>query len=204
MSANDKTILQLLIAQRKVVQDPQASDSEFWEFFTAEKILRDFQLDPEEIQSGIVGQESNDGQGGSDGGIDSMFLFVNSKLISDLQQAKDLSELTGPVRFEIIIIQAKSNSGFGLEVLNRLSNTGESIFQISTALSDFAEKYNEPLLDVIERFRVAHEALLQKRPQICVKFVYRHETRFYEYPRDSKSERLGIGKKDSSNAFDNF
>jgi hypothetical protein len=59
--------LQLLVSQRKAVQAPSASESEFSEFFTAEKILRDFHLDPEEIESGVAGQESNDGQVGADG-----------------------------------------------------------------------------------------------------------------------------------------
>src|SRR5258706_14962436 len=109
MSASDKTILQLLVSQRKAAQDPTASDSEFWEFFTAEKILRDYQLSPEEIESGVVGQASNDDQKGSDGGIDSMYLLVNSKLIADVQQARELASLKGSVRFEIIIIQARGD-----------------------------------------------------------------------------------------------
>lgn len=171
MSASDKTVLELLVSQRKAAQNPTASDSEFWEFFTAEKILRDFQLSPEDIDAGVVGQESTD-QKGSDGGIDSMYLLVNSKLITDVQQAKDLVSMKGAVRFEIIIIQARGNAGFGLEVLNRLSNTSESIFQIALNPTNFSEEYNEPLLDIIDRFRAAHEALLSKHPHICVNFFY--------------------------------
>lgn len=172
MSNNDLAVLEEILLQTKAAQDPQATDGEFFEFFSAEQVLRDFSLDPEEINSGIVGQESHKGKTGTDGGIDSMYLLVNGTLIRDVEQAKSLSSHKQNITFDVIIIQATREKGFSLDVTNRLSNTCESIFEISKKIADFAEKYNAPLLDIIERFRVAHSALLTRHPAINVCFFY--------------------------------
>ena len=158
MSDTDLAVLNEIVKQRKAEQDPAATDSEFWEFFSAQQILRDYQLDPEEVKFGIVGQESNASIQGTDGGIDSMYLIVNGKLIRDVEQAKSLSEHKSPI-FEIVIIQSKKSNAFSISTLNRLGNTSESIFKIDQQPADFAEKYNEPLLDIITCF--------QKRTRHC-------------------------------------
>jgi hypothetical protein len=168
MSDTDLAVLNEIVKQRKAEQDPAATESEFWEFFSAQQILRDYQLDPEEVKSGIVGQESNSSIQGTDGGVDSMYLIVNGKLIRDAEQAKSLSEHKAPIQFDIIIIQSKKSNAFSIATLNRLGNTSESIFKIDQQPADFAEKYNEPLLDIITFFREAHKALLTRHPKISV------------------------------------
>ncbi len=172
MSQTDLAVLEQLLAQQKAQQYPNASDAEFWEFFSAEQILRDYQLDPEEIKSGVVGQESNKKSKGTDGGIDSMYLIVNGKLIRDLGQARDLANHKGKIQFDIIIIQSKKGGGFDLATLIRLGNTSESIFQIEQQPANFAEKYNSQLLDTIVCFREAHKALLTRHPTIGVFFYH--------------------------------
>jgi hypothetical protein len=167
MSDTDLVVLNEIVKQKKAEQDPTATDSEFWEFFSAQQILRDYQLDPEEVKSGIVGQESNSSIQGTDGGIDSMYLIVNGKLIRDAEQAKSLSDHKAPI-FDIVIIQSKKSNAFSISTLNRLGNTSESIFKIDQQPADFAEKYNEPLLDIITCFREAHKALLTRHPKINV------------------------------------
>lgn len=82
MSDTDLAVLNEIVKQKKAELDPLTSDSEFWEFFSAQQILRDYQLDPEEVKFGIVGQESNS-SAGTDGGVDSIYLIVNGKLIRD-------------------------------------------------------------------------------------------------------------------------
>lgn len=64
MSANDQIILYSILKEKQKVIAPNYSESEYFEIFTAEEILKDFDLSYEEIQAGIIG-------GGADGGIDS-------------------------------------------------------------------------------------------------------------------------------------
>jgi len=172
MSASDKVILDQILEQCRSAQESAASPDEFWEFFTAEKVLREYGLSPSDIKSGIVGQTSNGDKQGSDGGIDSMYVLINGRPIMDCEQAESLLSSRGDANLEIIIIQAKGDSGFGLDVLNRLSNTCESIFNIALQPENFAETYNSPLMDIIKRFRAAHQALLSRHPHISVNLFY--------------------------------
>jgi AIPR protein len=169
--STDAVVLNDILAQARKEEDPKSSESGYFEFFSAKQILRDYALDPEEIKFGIVGQESV-AESGSDGGIDSIYLLVNGKLIRDIDQAKELATLKQNIKFDIIIIQSKKEKGFGLGTLNRLSNTSETIFQIDKQPQDFSETYNARLLEIIECFREAHRALLTKQPVINVHFYY--------------------------------
>lgn len=169
--STDADVLKQIIVQSKTAEDPNATDAEYFEFFSAKHILRDYVLDPEEIKSGIIGQESVD-SGGTDGGLDSIYLIVNGTLIRDSEQAKELSKLRQNIRFDVILIQSKGEKGFGLAAINRLNNTSETIFNIGKQPSEFEEGYNEALMDAISRFREAHNALLTKHANINVLFYY--------------------------------
>src|SRR5437588_633852 len=94
MNANDLTLFNQAFQQRKGALNPSATDSAFFEFFSAEQVLRDYPLSPDDIESGIVGQDvAKPTHGGSDGGIDSMYVIVNGKLIRDVDQAMHLQHL---------------------------------------------------------------------------------------------------------------
>src|ERR1700735_3676862 len=71
------------------------SDSKAFERYTAEQVLKDYDLSNEEIESGDFG-------GGDDGGIDLFYLFMHHQLITLATAA--------PVpagRIELHLIQAK-------------------------------------------------------------------------------------------------
>jgi hypothetical protein len=160
MQDTDITVLDEILAQRKVEHDSTSKDAEFFEFFTAQQVLRDYQLDPEEIKSGVVGQSTQSKSPGTDGGIDAMYLLVNGRLIRDLDQAKELKGLKQNIVFDVIILQSSLETGFNLKRLLRLKDTSENIFRIERLTESFSEKYNEELLDCIARFREAHRALI--------------------------------------------
>ena len=73
MASNDKIILDQILQQKHKDIAQSISASDYFEIFTAEQVLKDYDLSYDDIQSGIVG-------GGGDGGIDSIFLFVNEDL----------------------------------------------------------------------------------------------------------------------------
>src|ERR1017187_7312599 len=104
MQNTDITVIDEILAQEKAELDPTARDDEFFEFFAAQQILRDYLLDPDEIKSGIVGQSTHPNSPGSDGGIDAMYVLVNGRLIRDLDQAADLRNLRQNILFDVILI----------------------------------------------------------------------------------------------------
>lgn len=172
MLDTDLTVLKQILAQEKAQLDPSKKDDEFFEFFGAQQVLRDYQLDPEEIKSGLVGQTSVPNSKGTDGGIDAIYLLVNGRLIRDLDQAQDLKALKQNIVFDVVVIQSSLESGFGLDRLIRLKDTSENIFRIDREADKFAEAYNEELLDCIRRFRETHRALITKHPTFNISYLY--------------------------------
>ena len=172
MQDTDLTVLKEILAQRKAELDPSKKDDEFFEFFSAQQVLRDYQLDPEEIRSGLVGQTSVPSSPGTDGGIDAIYLLVNGRLIRDLDQAHDLKNLKQNIVLDFIIIQSSLEGGFFLNRLLRLKDTSENIFRIERDVDSFTETYNEEVLDSIKRFREGHRALITKHPTFNVHYLY--------------------------------
>jgi hypothetical protein len=175
MASADINIIKEILSQSKGQLDASATDADFFEFFSASYILRDYSLSPDEIRGGIVSQEADAtplGHGKTDGGIDSMFLLVNGKLIQDLEQAKDPTDHKTGITVDVIIIQSKAETGFAFKTMDRLSVTSENIFDFSRQLDQFGEKYIEPLLETIEWLREVHKALVLRRPEINVYFRY--------------------------------
>ena len=172
MQNTDITVIDEILAQEKEELDPTAKGDEFFEFFAAQQVLRDYLLDPDEIKSGIVGQSTHPNSPGSDGGIDAMYVLVNGRLIRDLDQATDLRNLRQNILFDVILIQATLETGFSIQRLLRLKDTSDNIFRIERDTNSFTETYNEPLLDLIQRFREAHKALITKHPVFQVSYFY--------------------------------
>ncbi len=188
----DFTLLTEILAQRKASLDPSMEDDEFFEFFSAQQVLRDYQLDPDEIKSGVVGQSTISDLPGTDGGIDAIYLLVNGRLIRDEDQAQDLKALKQNIVFDVIILQASLETGFALQRILRLKDTSENIFRIERSPDKLSEGYNEPLLDSVRRFREAHRALLTKYPVINVHFFYatRGDASKVSVDVDSKAKEL--------------
>jgi hypothetical protein len=164
MTATDVTLLNDVLAEKRKLA-PDLPDDEFFELFASQQVLRDFRLDPDDIQSGIV-------RGSGDGGVDSIYLLVNGRLIRDLSAAEDLKNLRQNVTIDLIIIQATREASFSLDRVNRLKTTAEDILTLDRRPEDFGEDYNEDLRDAIERFRLAHKLLLTKYPTLNVSFFY--------------------------------
>ena len=147
---------------------------EFFEFFSTQLVLREYKPNPTEIKAGLISQTANPTSPGTDGGIDAMYLFVNGRLIMDMDQARELRLLKAKasISLDVIIIQSSRQSGFGLDRLLRFKDTSDNIFMIDRQQVTFSETYNAELLDCIARFREIHKALLTKNPTINVHYYY--------------------------------
>lgn len=161
MASNDKIILQRILKEQKQRVSPELSDSDFFELFVAEQVLKDFDLSDEEIQDGVV--DSAD-----DGGIDSIYAFVNGHLIVE---DTDLSSYRKEISINLFIIQSKTSDGFAEIAVQKLSDTTLDILDLSKNLSSFI-LYNKHLLTIAGYFRKAFEQLVTKFPQLSVSYVY--------------------------------
>jgi hypothetical protein len=162
MSENDRIILNQLLSEKKASEASELSDADYFEYFAASEVLKDFDLDTDEIQSGIVG-------GGNDGGIDALYVLVNGALVGEDYEPP---RLTRGVRIDLVLVQAKRSNGFEEEPLNKLIASAGDLLDLAKAPKTLRKVYNNDLISVIERFRTVHQVLLSGFPELTFRYIY--------------------------------
>lgn len=168
MSETDVKVIDEILSEKHKEIAPDLDGGEFFEFFSAQQILRNYALSPTDIQNGKIGG----GNGGSDGGLDGFYLLVNGRFVSDMEAAEDLKTLKQNVVIDLLLIQASREQTFTMDRVLRLSETAENILSLGRKPEDFTEQYNEALLDAIDRFRTAHRVLAGKFPTLNISYFY--------------------------------
>lgn len=135
----------------------------YFESFSANLILKSFDLSDEELEKGISGN-------GNDGGCDGLYLFVNDELIMDDTPLDNIKK--NPV-MDIYIIQSKFETRFGEDVFNKWKNVVENLFSLEAFReNDFSKRYNSEVLEFFERFHRTFISLITKSPIVNFKFYY--------------------------------
>ncbi len=162
MVTNDRIILDEVLNQGLDGVDPGTTASTFFEFFTAEQILKDFDLSVDEIESGLVGD-------GGDGGIDAIYVLVNGELV---QEDPAYDSLRGDITIDLIVVQSKTHAGFQETPIERFITVSNDLFDLSQDLAQLASIYNERLLEVIRHFRDVWRQLANQLPTLNLSFFY--------------------------------
>ncbi|MBV9528894.1 AIPR family protein [Sphingomonas sp.] len=159
---NSQTILREYVEQQRQERDPDSDFNDFFEFFTAQLLLRDHSLSEDEISEGILG-------GGSDGGIDSMYIFVDEVLVAE---DTDLTIAKTGSRVRVEIIQSKTERTFSEDAINRWKAVTESLFSLNVGVDDFSDVYNDDVRAAFQLFRNTYRALLRKAPTLHISYHY--------------------------------
>jgi hypothetical protein len=162
VSVNDRIILDKILEQQNAALAPEVTPSKFFEIFTAEQILKDYDLSYDEIESGIVGD-------GGNGGVDSLYLFLNGELVQD---DTDVGMIRKSVVIDLVIIQAKTSAGFSEASIDRLKAFTEDLLDLSKDVTSLSSVYNSEVLAIITRFRSLYEELAAKFPTLRVIYCY--------------------------------
>ena len=162
MTNNDRIILEQVLEQKRADVAPGLEPAEYFEIFTAEQVLKDYDLSYAEIQSGIVA-------GGGDGGIDGFHAFVNGELIQD---DTDVSHLRRNIELEVVLSQAKTGAGFSEAAMDRFASAANELFDLSRPIASLTAVYNAELLEATERFRRTYESLAARFPNLTVTMYY--------------------------------
>jgi len=167
MSQDDRRVLQTILEQEGQKNAPKLAADKYFEIFSAEQILlksRAFSVDPDQIRSGIMGN-------GGDGGVDSIYLFINRHLV---REDTDLAVFKGQqLVIELVIIQSKNKDSFGEKALSALKDFTENCIRLGTDLTKVNKTlYKQPLLDVIARFHTIYENSLTMKPSLSISYYY--------------------------------
>lgn len=164
VKSNDQIILDDIISTSKSENCPDESNENYFEFFAAEQILKPYDLDYNELQSGIVGS-------GDDGGIDGIYLFINGQLIQEDIEDYDFWKKNN-IKITLVIIQAKTSASFTETAVDKLRSSSAELFTLDNTIDELLKIYNEPLIEIVNRFRTAYTKLAAKFPKVEFSYNY--------------------------------
>lgn len=162
MSSSKLTILKEVLAQKKSEIAAEMTEDEFFNLFSSEQILKDFELSYDELNNGIV-------EGGSDGGIYAIYTFINGEL---LEEDTDYTSLKKDIVIDLVIIQSKNTSGFAEEPMNKFISSAQDLLNLSNDLSSLRATYKKELRKKIELFKNAYLRLASKFPKLNISYFY--------------------------------
>ena len=140
MALNDFVLIDGIIDDRIDVEGKNKSDprlrGEIFERLAISELLKPYDLTSEQLDNGLV-------DGGDDGGIDGLFVFVNGNYISDKAEYQ-LPRENG--KLEIYIITCKHDNTYIMHPLESLDSSLSEILNFSISEEDLARKHNEKIL----------------------------------------------------------
>ena len=160
--SNDRIILDQVLEQQRCNIAPTLAVDKYFEVFTSEQILKDFDLSYDELVSGII-------SGSGDGGIDSFYVFVNGEL---LQDDSDFADLKKNITIEVVMIQSKTTSGFSEAAIDRFISATGDLFDLSRPLDELRSVYNPSLIEAVKRFRKTYQMLASRFPKLSLLYYY--------------------------------
>jgi hypothetical protein len=163
MSKNDVILLDSMLEQKKSQTASDLTDSDYFEIFTCEQVLKNYDLATDELVYGKVG-------GRADGGIDGFFTFVNKELFKDAEIELDAFKIKPLI--EVFLIQATRSQSFSESAINSANATVTDIFNLSNELSEFESIYNGDLLARANTFREIYINLTSRHPNLRIYYVY--------------------------------
>lgn len=166
----NQTVLLEKILESRIEDMPTGSTaSEAFELFSAEQALRDYELAEDEIADGIVG-------GGQDGGIDSIYTFLEGTLLTE--DASVLDDDTAPAEFNrnatlsVVCVQSKNSTGFTEAALVTAKASLEQLLDLAVDNEKLLELYNQRIVSKVDIFKRALTKLASRHPKIYIRFVY--------------------------------
>jgi len=163
MPNNDQILLAELLRQESEDFEESLTESEFFEFYSANQLLKEYELSYDEIKYGIAGESL-------DGGADSIYIFVNGDLIKEDSDVKEKYKKNPDI--ELVIIQSKKETSFGEDPLLKLSRLSKNLLDLDFERDKYSGRYNESVLSSFELFRKTYLALVTKRPSLKIRFYY--------------------------------
>jgi len=159
---NDQVLLEQVVDQKHKEFAPDMKYTEFFEYFVAEQILKNFNLDFESLSEGITGS-------GGDGGVDSFFFFVDDELC---RENFDFSKVRKSAKITIYIIQSKTAKKFEESALIKLGNFIEKLTNLAIEKYEVEAIYNSDLVEIFERFQNLVKDTASKYPRFDFNISY--------------------------------
>jgi len=167
MIPNAVTVLKTILKADKEKRAKDMSISDFFDLFTFEQLLKDFELSYDELEQGKT-------EGGSDGGIDGFFIFLDGSLLEE--EIVDPEEIHPNPNIDLFFIQSKTTMSFEKTALVKISSTISDLFsnfgEFDKKKKELRTSYNSKILEKTDLFQKICKSLILKHPKLNIYFYY--------------------------------
>ena len=159
---SDDVLIKSILSKNKPRYGANLSDADAFEYFCAETVLRRFALTFDQIDKGVV-------DGKNDGGIDSVYFFVNRSLI---EIDTEMDTFKSPVIVDLFVIQSKIEGGFSETAMTKLLTSVPELIKLDADTATLATLYNNNVLEIFEKYRDGLRELAAQFPAVNVHVIY--------------------------------
>ncbi|WP_159462758.1 AIPR family protein [Nitrosovibrio sp. Nv4] len=155
-------LLESILQTERLKYPTHLSEDELFEYYCADNILVNYDLDSDEIESGLI-----DGQ--RDAGIDAAYVFVNAQSL-----AEDFSfdTVRQPVELELYLIQSKNQYSFKEGPVDKLASSLPLLLDHTKKSADLEPLFKKEVVSVCRDFLDAMGRLADKFPKISIRLFY--------------------------------
>jgi hypothetical protein len=155
-------LLDSIIQQAKSQYPAGLSADDVFEYYCADNILVNYDLDSDEIQSGLI-------DGPRDAGIDAAYVMINSQLIAD---DFNFDAVRQPVDLELYLIQCKNQDSFKEGPVDKLASSLPLLLDHTKNAADLEPLFKKEVVAVCRSFLDSVGKLAGQFPKISIRIFY--------------------------------
>jgi len=155
-------LLESILERLKPNYPTGLSEDELFEFYCADNVLVNYDLDHTEIEAGIV-------DGPRDAGIDAAYVFANRRLITDDFKFDSIKQ---PVDIELFVFQAKNQDTFKESPVDKLSSSLPLLLDPNQQTAALEALFKKQVVSILGSFLDAMKKLAAEFPKIVIRIFY--------------------------------
>jgi AIPR protein len=162
MPRNDIVLLDSLITKARLQLGEQHRESEIFELFCFDQVLKDYELSYEELESGWT-------DGPDDGGVDGFFVFLDGHLVSE---PKGEHAARWNPTMSVTLFTVRHSDSFQQEPLNALCGSLPELVDFRKTEGELQYPFRTELLAQRALFRKLFVSLADRRPKLHLRVCY--------------------------------
>lgn len=155
-------LLETILQKEKPKYPVGLSDDELFEYYCADNILVNYDLDANEIESGLI-------DGPRDAGVDAAYVFVNTHWVAEDFAYDAIRE---PVELELYLIQSKNQDSFKESPVDKLTSSLPLLLDHTKKAKDLEPLFKKEVVTVCQTFLEAMNKLADRFPKISIRLFY--------------------------------
>jgi AIPR protein len=166
MSQADREYLERILEESRKESRPSLAKDKYFEIFSAEQILKKYDPNDDEIDSGVVGK-------GGDGGMDSVYCFIDRVLLREDTSVAQWKKGKGGFPIQLVVIQSRSGTGsFDASAVQAITDSLSELLDVGIPLAKLAAHYNKKLISIVDKFRKSYLDLAKQKPALSITGYY--------------------------------